>query len=117
MEELYKEIIDESTIGCIWGNFNNDKFYVCGINNPIKELLGNCKYENVEISELLQIDNDNFDINKISQYDTRMQVGTLKHNLLLNGSKQVYENERRRIKRKAIWFKGKEKYNEKVCEM
>ena len=73
MEELYKEIIDESTIGCIWGNFNNDKFYVCGINNPIKELLGNCKYENVEISELLQIDNDNL-YNILNNYEDEIEI-------------------------------------------
>lgn len=73
MEELYKEIIDESTIGCIWGNFNNDKFYVCGINNPIKELLGNCKYENVEISELLQIDNDNL-YNILNNHEEEIEI-------------------------------------------
>ena len=83
---------------------------------PLKKIIEKCLGD-IYQELIYQIDNDNFDINKISQYDTRMQVGTLKHNLLLNGSKQVYENERRRIKRKAIWFKGKEKYNEKVCEM
>ena len=83
---------------------------------PLKKIIEKCLGD-IYQELIYQIDNDNFDINKISQYDTRMQVGTLKHNLLLNSSKQVYENERRRIKRKAIWFKGKEKYNEKVCEM
>lgn len=57
-----------------------------------------------------QIDIDSFDLNIISRYDAKLMMGTLKHNLLLQGSKQNYDNERRRIKRKSIWYKGKENF-------
>ena len=46
---------------------------------------------------------------QIVRYDTLLQIAAEKHILFLSSSKHAYDNEKRRIKKKEIWFKEKEK--------
>lgn len=91
-----------------WGCFKlrGPKYTYTFNDEPIKGIITKC-LGNIYDDIRTQIDSGQFNMESIARYDTKMFFATNKHNLLMMGAKQDYDNERRRISKKALWNKGK----------